>query len=473
MIGSILRPASLALALSLAIADHVRAGDFYVSPSGSPAADGSADHPWDLQTALNQTGPIKPGDTIWVRGGIYRGAFYSWLAGAPGASVTVRQYSGEQATLDGSGTGRATLSVVGPWTIYRDFEVINSDLQRFLSAGSHDRPMGINVRAPHTSFINLIVHDTGTGIGFWSEASDSVVYGCLIYNNGWDAPDRGHGHGIYAQNQTSFKYITDNIVFNQYSHGIHAYGESGQYLDNLDIEGNVVFNNGMVSAVSGAARNILVGGAQIAHNPKVINNLLYYPPGSNGQNLNLGYSPHGAGAVNAVVNGNYIGNGEVDFSSATSNLTLSGNSFPARLVGLLASLFPANTYFTSGPVGQQVFLRPNAYEPRRATIVVYNWAGLPTVDVPLQSVLPVGNSYEIRNAQDFFGSPVRTGTYAGGSVPLSTTGLSVASPLGGASQPAASPQFVVFILLPGPPGREDLTLIPGPRHAPERVLPRN
>ncbi len=96
----------------------------------------------------------------------------------------------------------------------------------------------------------------------------------LFYYNGYDAPDRGHGHGIYAQNLGSTsKQIYDNIIFQQFGWGIHAYGEGG-HLDNFDFQGNVSFNNGGLSG--GWHANILVGGTQnVATYPKLISNYTY------------------------------------------------------------------------------------------------------------------------------------------------------------------------------------------------------
>src|SRR2546423_14181180 len=58
----------------------------YVSPSGASAADGTMARPWDLATALaGAGGRIAPGDTIWLRGGTYRGAVVCRAHGAAGA----------------------------------------------------------------------------------------------------------------------------------------------------------------------------------------------------------------------------------------------------------------------------------------------------------------------------------------------------------------------------------------------------
>src|SRR3954470_13263697 len=49
---------------------------YFMSSSGSSSADGSMAHPWTLSAALaGASGRIQPGDTIWLRGGTYRGTF--------------------------------------------------------------------------------------------------------------------------------------------------------------------------------------------------------------------------------------------------------------------------------------------------------------------------------------------------------------------------------------------------------------
>src|SRR5512142_489791 len=87
---------------ALALAASVLAADFYVSPAGIPSASGALSSPWDLQTALNQPSAVHPGDTIWLRGGTYVGHFTSSLNGNSSSPITVRQYAGERATIDGN-----------------------------------------------------------------------------------------------------------------------------------------------------------------------------------------------------------------------------------------------------------------------------------------------------------------------------------------------------------------------------------
>src|SRR5207253_1789267 len=111
------------------VTSPVHAG-YYVSPTGSATNAGSMAAPWNLATALaGASGRILPGDTVWLRGGTYPGAFRSSASGAPGAPVVFRQYPGERAIIDGAGTpsGTSVFFVGGQYSVFWGFEITNSD----------------------------------------------------------------------------------------------------------------------------------------------------------------------------------------------------------------------------------------------------------------------------------------------------------------------------------------------------------
>jgi hypothetical protein len=450
---------------------------FFAAPDGSASGDGSVDHPWNLATALAQPAAVQPGDTIWLRGGTYPGTFSSSLTGTDAHPIVVRQYPGERAILDGGNSrGHAILTVAGANSWYWGFEIMSSDAVRVSSTALDDPPDigrgdGVTIdqssaTGPGLKFINLNIHDARQGISFWKEAIDAEIYGCLIYYNGWDSTARGSGHGIYTQNQTGTKKITDNILFSGFGYGIHAYGSSAAFLDNFLFQGNTIFNSGDLSS-SGPSGILLVGGGRLAHNPQVVGNFLYRQTGGVTSDLDMGYS---AGCVSPTLTGNYIATA-TSFVNCTAGLNLADNTFYGDITGFSQSTFPANTYFSLRPTGTQVFLRPNLYEPGRANITIYNWDLAPTVSVDLSSVLPIGSRYEIRNAQNFFAPPVQSGTYSGGTVSLPMTGLTSASPVGHAAPPPAGPEFQALILLTVSPPRQAFPA-PSPHRPPTRVLNR-
>src|SRR3954469_18252401 len=83
---------ALGFLLTLALPGTLVARDLYVAPTGTASNDGSIGRPLDLATAISSATPARPGDTIWMRGGVYRGAFTSTLTGNATQPITLRQY---------------------------------------------------------------------------------------------------------------------------------------------------------------------------------------------------------------------------------------------------------------------------------------------------------------------------------------------------------------------------------------------
>ena len=429
---------------------------FYVAPTGTPSGDGSSEAPWDLQTALDQPADVHPGDTILLRGGAYSGSFISNLNGTLSDPIIVRGYTGEWAKLDGGShsEGVAIVQVKGSYTWFWGFEVMSSDTKR-QSGQTGSSPSDIlrgdgfaiaqeggGATHPGLKFINLVVHDARQGFSFWEEAVGGEISGCLIYYNGFTSPDRGHGHGIYTQNQTGTKTIRDNIIVSGFGLGIQAYGSSEVHLDNYLVEGNTIFDSGELEP-TGASRNLLIGGSSVARNPQILDNALYRATDQEvNTDLKLG---NAATCDSPTITGNYVASSvDVDCTA----LKVTGNLFyGSPLVGISQSQFPNNTYLSTRPAGTRVFVRPNAYEDGRANITIYNWDRHSTVPVDMSSALTVGSDFEVRNAQDFFGAPVASGTYGGGSITLPMTGLSVASPMGWPAPAPTGPEFNAFVVL--------------------------
>jgi Big-like domain-containing protein len=463
---------------------------YYVAPTGSPIGDGSAARPWDLATALARPLAVQPGDTIWLRGGTYTyqpSVLVSSLTGTAARPIIVRQYPGERATIDGR------LLINGAYTWYWGFEVANTNLSAPWDI------QGLDVRAPGAKLINLVIHDhSGNGIGIWEPAPNSEVVGCLLYNNGFHgANGLGSAHGIYNQNITGYRLLKDNIIYNTYSYDFNLYGSAG-HEENVTVEGNVFWG-------TGEGMLLKTQSASSPSNDVIQKNMVYKPPSHTVGGFNLG-SPLLDGYQNESLwfLNNYVASqGGVTFSNWTQ-LTVTGNTFAIapeqRFQAHGSSTFPPapgtvwnnNTYrspqalgplfnvwlsggntaydrngwvATSGydvnsnfltttggkPTTNVVFVRPNQYEAGRANIIVYNWQLLGSVSVDLSGVLAVGQRYEIRNVQDWWGSPVVSGTYAGGSVSIPQAAITPPVPVGQdqqrAARPITGPEFNAFVVL--------------------------
>jgi len=409
---------------------------------------------------------VKGGDTLWLKGGTYKGAFTSRLAGTSSAPVVLRQYPGERAIIDG------TLYVSGANATYWGFEVMSS------VAAPQDK-MSIDVHAPGTKFINLVLHDAGgNGIGMWQESSNSEIYGSIIYNNGRQRVVSGFAHGIYAQNTSGTQRFIDNVLFNQFGYGIHIYGESTA-LRGFHVEGNASFENGAPASSHGSV-NILVGGSQPASGITLTNNYTYSTGGST--NVWLGYN---ARNQDITVKGNHFVGGspalrvrEWSSFNFTGNLLASANQV-AVLEGSGGYSWSGNTHYRDAsasawsagggamnfanwksrtgfsdshggtlPSGTKVVVRPNKYEAGRANVIIYNWSGAGAVSADLSGVLKSGDRYAIRPVQNLFGSPVASGTYSGGSVSIPMGPYAAPRPVSGFlnTPKAMGSQFNVFLV---------------------------
>lgn len=474
--------------------DSVTHAGWHVTPGGSSTGTGSRIQPWTLAYALSgATGRVQPGDTIWLHGGTYRGKFSSTVAGVAGRPVVIRQYPGERAMIDvagsTSGTARGDAFIVrGAWTIWWDFELMNSDPNR----STDTRPNMIVNDASNTKYVHLVVHDGGIGFYNYPSRSNVEINGSIFYNNGWQGLAKGGGHALYLKSSTGPVTARDNIIFNQFGYGIHVYTDAaaGQ-LVNITLDGNVSFNNGSVTTGYSTASmaNILVGGEEPVSASRVLNNMTYFSPGYGVYNLMLGYGDLPNVDItlqnNYAVGGTYVLNvGRWDRVTATGN-QLIGSSRVVRVkdTTLVGYAWSANSYqrdpsaaawqyngtdysfdnwkqgtglgltdaaMSTKPVGPQIFVRPSIYEPGRATIVVYNWDGGASVGADLTGILPVGTRYEVRNVQNWFGTPVATGTYGGGSISIPMGGVTPPTPIGGAphAPPRTGPDFDVFVVKP-------------------------
>lgn len=433
--------------LTLIISLPSVASEFYVSTAGTADGDGSRQRPWSLATALGQPSTVGPGDTIWLLGGTYSGTFTSRLTGSDGAPLVLRAAPGERPIIDGVDSQSSPLTVNGAWAWYWGFEVINSDPNRWIPTPGSSPPeltrgTGLNIFGSHTKFINLVVHDTAQGFGFWSQAQDAEMAGNIIYYNGWDAPDRGHGHAIYTQNQTGTKRIVDNIMFDQFGYGIHAYGSSAAYLNNFEFEGNVSFNNGVLSRTSGFSTNILVGGGRVADGDRVHSNYTYFTPSRNRGTNNFGYS---AGCTGLVAEDNYFAGGTA-LTLVRCDAQMSGNAFIGRISGFSPGDYPDNLYYADPPGGTYVTVRRNLYDVDRAHIVVYNWDRNDSVEVDISALgFSIGDAYEVRNVQNLDGAFL-SGFYNGEALTVQMTDQDVTPPIGYDSPASTLPEFGVFLL---------------------------
>ena len=271
-----------------------------VAPNGSSTGDGSLAKPLSLAAALATSSPARPGDEIVLRGGVYRGAFYSRISGTTTQPIVVRSYPNEWAVFDGGTLQMPSLTITGSDVWFRDFEVTKSDPKRISSQagagprdisrgnnGSYTQGDGIIVAGPRVKLINLVVHDAGNGIVTLKGAVDSEIYGAVLYNNGFLSTDRAWGHAIYLHNDVGTKTVADSVMFNNWALGLQA-ADMGN-VKGVVAEGITSFGNG--TPVDFPRHNILFGPGSSGTLDRIsVDGNVGYHDDARGDNVRLGFA---------------------------------------------------------------------------------------------------------------------------------------------------------------------------------------
>jgi outer membrane biosynthesis protein TonB len=469
-------------------------GTWFVAPNGSFSGDGSISKPWDLTTALAPHPSIKPGDTIYLRAGVYGDGssdITSRISGSASAPVIVRPYQNERATIDG------TFMVRTPYTWYWGLEFRNNRANDCID--TYDNSTGVR-------FINNIIHDCGSnGIGFWRNAVDSEAYGNVIYYNGSTGTTRGHGHGIYSQNDTGIKRIENNIIFKGAGLGIQIYGSGSSNVIGYRLDGNTVFHAGYLYGGNlNKVDNLLITNPNGTRDLILDNTYTYHDPSSADGYSRLGY-PWTPREGEITVRNNYFIGGEMAlYVRNWDKITFQGNTSYAkgqdsftlfyeniadqntagyswdnnkyygndlfRVNGQNTNFqgfksqtgFDKNGTYSTAPVGQWIFVEENKYERGRGNITVYNWDKKDTVSVDISKLgLKSGESFEVRDAQNYYGTPVYKGTYSSSVISLPTNLTAVSTPYPGYQvfPEHTSKEFNVYVVTPG---TIDTTIPPAP-----------
>ncbi|MBF0388118.1 MAG: cadherin-like domain-containing protein, partial [Candidatus Omnitrophica bacterium] len=468
--------------------------DHFVAVNGQATNCGTINDPWTLTyAAAGAQGRVKPGDMVWLRGGTYTAEGWSGVMSfsVSGASkdalVTFRNYNRERATFDARGVP-GSFSLAGKYLRFWGLEVMDSSRASVVTD-----PYNVFWSGHDTiSYINMISHDGGIGLGIGGEA-----YGNIIYNAGKTTRE----HCLYWQNDYTIsgliKLIKDNIFFNASGTNFLVYGSSGS-LKGFIFDGN--------TSIRGTDADYFIGGGTPVENALFSNNYSYGRTG-----IVLGYGDTDNVSVN--VSDNYFAATiPIKYSKRFNAMTVSNNIFagtsgydvsideyPLRIFTQGPYDIDHNAYYYKGgskpfyykggsaaPSAEtgtllqwrkdtviyesdgttvkyagldlhsvastsippdKVFIQPNDYEAGRANITIYNWTHASAVPVDVTGILSVGDHYELRNAMNYYGD-VLTGDYYGGTLSVPMTGRTIAVPLDGSAAAVTTyPEFGAFVLI--------------------------
>lgn len=151
---------------------------YYVATNGADTNPGTIDSPW--RTLQHAADTLTPGDTVFVRGGIYNERVRITKSGTTGGTITYMAYTGETPIIDGTG-----IVVKNGW----------DPLVRIQDA-SYIKFEGFEIRNFKTRRVNRVP----IGILVWGTGSDIEIRRNRVHDikTNYQGVDGGDAHGIAA-----------------------------------------------------------------------------------------------------------------------------------------------------------------------------------------------------------------------------------------------------------------------------------
>jgi hypothetical protein len=213
---------------------------YYVSTSGNNANTGlSTSAAWrDVQYGANH---VKAGDTLNVLGGVYNEFVNIPASGtSTGGSITIQNYSGQAAILDGTGLavpgGQYGLINIASqsYLIIKGLEIRN-----YKSTSRSKVPVGIFVTGAgsHLQFLNNHVHDIVTsatgcnanalGVAFYGNQAPASLNNITFKGNELDHLQTGCSESLTFNGNVDTFTVTNNLIHDNNNIGIDVIGFEG------------------------------------------------------------------------------------------------------------------------------------------------------------------------------------------------------------------------------------------------------
>ena len=251
---------------------------FYVATTGDDQNAGTMAGPW--RTLRHAVGQLHAGDTLYVRGGTYRGmeniidsqtstvrSGTSWSS-----AITIAAYPSETVTIRAPSELNAIRLTTGApqYLIFQDLilDGINQTNNASRAGGIY-----LDSGANHNRFQRIEIRNSG--IGFSNNNGNSPfneVLDCKIHDNGFLGGPITDGHGLYIS--TSDNLIDGNEIYNNQGYGLHLYHFEGPRVVSRNIvRNNRIYDNGRHG---GTAYGIVVAWGD---GNLIYNNMIYGNPG--------------------------------------------------------------------------------------------------------------------------------------------------------------------------------------------------
>ena len=441
--------------------------EWFVTTDGTNLGNGTAEHPWNLETALSRL-TIKPGDIVWIAGGTYTGPFVKNLKpdGTKYKPIKYRAIPGEHVTLICDDPNEPALTNKADNVWFWGMEVTGENIQETpetpVSAIEQDSVDG-------AKYINMVVHDWPNGSGFDVGHGGTELTGCISYNNGKSGYTGLNGPNDVNDSVADLPWLRyyDCIAFNN-SEGGFTHDSNSQQIANILHRGCAAYDNGHTSGWTGTIHNFYFCGSQFDDNFVMQNCFTYsllepftgstvllgsailpmdgyitvenniFAGGGEGAAINgwdavifqgnICYTAPGAllhiGAIGDA--NNYMINYNTYYQGSDKFLYKERTHYETLEAWQAATGWDANSIQISGqPQKPWIYLRENKYEPDLANLIIYNWSDANTVTVDMNDLWPEDANkyvYRVINVEDIRGEPVVEGTLTDGIIEVPMQG---------------------------------------------------
>lgn len=393
------------------------------------AGNGHILNPFDFALAFTSPSVILPGDTLYLRAGIYTGDIVTTLKGQAGNLLTIKPYQDETVIIDGGLSG-------GEYLHFEHLILTDSAFTDRSAANSND---GISV-GEGCEYFWCTIKNHNQGFTGGAEKDNYRIHGCLAYYNGWNSQ---LGHGLYTQHSSSSGYAiyTQNRVYHNFGFGFHLWAAS-HHNRNITLRGNLGFLNGDIRGTT--QRDILVGTQHGVTNILLENNRTH----STGESAMLGWGTGNYWENVTARENKFVGLTALNMAEPVlAETELTDNEFYGAL-GFTEGDYPNNTYAAREALPDGVTLAVDEEDPNRAYLTVDNATALAdTVQVNVSALFGSSGTVTAANVQDPL-VDVQTLTITAGviSVNMQAANRSVETPVGWAAPAKTYPSFGSFIL---------------------------
>ncbi len=371
---------------------HNRSGtEYFASPHGSEEAAGTQDDPFDLQTALSRVEGTKPGDVLWLLGGVYEGTEHQYkvpirekkkpekkaspkIGSQPedldldaDLADVFDELADEEAWLKKKEEAKKPKFTIKSTYFFESRFVGTPEQPIIVRAVPGERVVirgGWNIGGAHTWYwgfeigphaesennrdpsnrfqfstmggklIHVRIHGTHVGVSVGGSTYDQDIYGCVIHDIGsWpDEGDPGHeyhynGWGLGVLSRGGILRVIDNVIYGGYGSGIYAYHDTCMH--SMVLEGNFVFSAGMKQE-GYAAMNVVIPWHEAVEQVMFTDNVLYHPYGKKPNFWSSEHMFSSGPSAGLTVRGNIFWGGYPAFASpGWSSVYASKNVFAA------------------------------------------------------------------------------------------------------------------------------------------------